>query len=94
MAPPAGPERPRRDPGLLLDEDDDGVVAFAPSSGASAALNLVGAAVLRLCDGTRTVQEIAEVVVGVLPAERARVAGDVAALVARCAELGLLTMER
>jgi PqqD family protein of HPr-rel-A system len=53
--------RPRMVPGLELNELDDGLIVFSQQTDTVHHLNHTAAVVLELCDGSRTVDEIAAV---------------------------------
>lgn len=80
-------------PDLLIEEVGDEIVVYAPGSGRSAVLNLVGGAVLDLCEATRSVDEIATEIAAALNAAPATIAADVAHVLDEYAALGLVRVE-
>jgi hypothetical protein len=57
-----GSERPKRVDDLKIDQVDDGFIIYQPSRDRVHYLNHTGILVLELCDGSRTVPEIAEAI--------------------------------
>jgi hypothetical protein len=55
-------ELPTKVQGLDINETDDGLIVYQESTDRVHHLNQTAAVVLELCDGTRTVEEIARVV--------------------------------
>jgi len=84
--------KPRSLPGVVTAELPDGaLVASLPDSGNAVILNQVGGAVLDLCDGVHTVDEItAFICEHTAGAEPAAVAADVVAMVDALAAAGLI----
>ena len=56
------PSRPRRAEGLDVNEVEDGVIVYQESTDRVHHLNPTAAVILELCDGTRTVEDIARAV--------------------------------
>lgn len=73
---------------LRWDERDEKWMIVYPERGL--VLNASAAAIVKLCDGTRSVDEIAEALAAASGAPLERVAGDVRTLVARLAEKRIL----
>ena len=73
---------------LRFDERDQKHMILYPERGL--VLNASAAAIARLCDGTRTVDEIIGVLASSADAPRERVGADVRSLIARLAEKGLV----
>ena len=67
-------------------------ILLAPERGLF--LSASAAAVVKLCDGQRTVAEIVEELVGVTGGERATITSDVGALLEELAGRGLVTWQR
>jgi len=86
------PERPRCAEGLAFAELDglDEVVCMEPRSTSSIALNTTAWAVLELCDGRHSVEEISRIICEATGGEAARVHADVMAILGRFVELGFV----
>lgn len=84
--------KPRAVDGLVAAVLPDGdTVASVPASGSALILNGVGGAVLDLCDGQRSIEDIVSFLCDHLQgADRASVATDVAALIERLMAAGLV----
>jgi pyrroloquinoline quinone biosynthesis protein D len=84
--------RPRGIDGLVSAELTEGeTVVSLPATGSALVLNGTGSAVLDLCDGRHTVAEIAGFICDVVTgADPAQVERDVAALIDRLADAGLV----
>jgi len=84
--------RPCRVDGLAFRELADGsTVVLQPDGKAALVLNVMGAAVLDLCDGQRAIADVAALICDVFPdAARDQVEADVAALVEKLTEAGCL----
>ena len=89
----AGTIRPRARPDVTVTDIDDEIILYDPSDGSTHALNLTGALVWDLCDGTRTLEEIADTVADDFGRPREQTRPDVEALAARLYALGLITGE-
>lgn len=89
----AGTIRPRVRPDVTVTDIDDEIILYDPSDGSTHALNLTGALVWDLCDGTRTLEEIADTVADDFGRPRERTRPDVETLVVRLYALGLITGE-
>jgi hypothetical protein len=83
---------PRRKQGLACREISDGEIIVLSSDGSTAiVLNAMGAVVWDLLDGSRGVEELAALICATLPdGGLERVQADIAALLSRLRELGLL----
>ncbi len=83
---------PRRTPGLVLADLPEGEVVAQAAGGATAIiLDPVAGAVVELCDGRRTVPEIAAFLCETLPGtDRSQVENDVARLVGELLVAGVL----
>jgi hypothetical protein len=86
--------RPRLVPGAIRGDLTDGEVVVSLDSGQVALiLNAVGDAVLELCDGTRSIPDIASVIHDAMPApEGADVLADVNALLEKLVQAGIVVM--
>ena len=73
----AGEQRPQRRVGVLAQEVDGTVVLLDPDSGESFALEGIGSTVWQLCDGTKTVEEIAAAIHAEFDAPEATIQADV-----------------
>ena len=84
-----GAERPEPASGIDVHEVEDGFVVFDAATDRVHYLNPTATVVFSLCDGTRTTDEIAELVRSAWDLETAPVA-DVAACVAQLRDEGVL----
>lgn len=87
--------RPCKTPGLESEELEglDEVVYVRTEDGSSFSLNLTAAAVLELCDGHRTPEQIASLIADWSGEEPAGIQHDISAILAEFAEYGLITEE-
>jgi hypothetical protein len=91
----AGPQlRVRCNPEILATRLDEESVLLNPADGNYYALDVVGSRAWELCDGSRTVTEIAEIVGVEFEADPAMVRADLAELFADMAGAGLVQAER
>ncbi len=86
------PERPRKRAGLVREELEgvDEVIYLDEDTASNFALNATAAAVLELCDGTRTADEIAALVAEATGAPPGDVRKDVRMILAEFAGYGLI----
>lgn len=84
------PQRPARAEGYSVEELDGELLLFSPASGSVIALNQTAALVWNLCDGSRTVEEIAALIAAAYPDAAAEIPGDVADVVALFGRHGAL----
>ncbi len=82
--------RPKRVKDIIARDVDEETVLITPDASRALVLNAVGGAVLDLCDGTRTVEEIVDFVCKNVAGADAEVHKDVAALVAQLIEAGVV----
>lgn len=68
----------------------DEVIYVDTQTGSNYALNIVAATILELCDGTRTGADIADIILGNLDADPARVHSDTQAILEEFAAYGLI----
>lgn len=86
-------ERPVRADAEVHELSEQGETALYDRAGARlVVLNAVGAGVWHLSDGTRTIDEIVDDIVAVLPAERQRVTEDVRAFLTELEASGLIVL--
>ena len=71
------PERPQQRPDLVFRQIDDDFVVYDPVSDHTLLLNASSAAVLELCDGTRTVDDMANEVAAAFQVEPSAVHAEV-----------------
>ncbi len=92
MTSTSGTLRPRRREGVVLADLPEGELVAQVAGGATAViLDPVGGAVIELCDGRRTVPEIAKFVCETLPVDDpGRVEADIARLVDELLAAGLV----
>lgn len=84
------PERPRLRDDLIFRQVEEDFVVYDPVSDRTALFNLTAAAVLDLCDGSRTAGEIAEAVAETFSAEVSEVSENVASSLKEFRAHGLL----
>ncbi len=86
------PERPRKREGLVREELEgmDEVIYLDEDTASHFALNATAAAVLELCDGTRTVEEIADVIAAATQAPPDEVRKDVQMILTEFLGYGLI----
>jgi len=86
------PERPRKLPTLTGEELEgmNEVIYVDTETGSNYSLNLVAATILELCDGTRTSDEIAAIILDNMEADAERVRGDTRAILEEFAAYGLI----
>ena len=82
--------RPRRRPDVLVQAAGDTVVLLTPDSGEYFTLNEVGGRIWELADGSRSVTDIASVLVAEFEAELDEVNADALELLQQLAEEGLV----
>jgi hypothetical protein len=66
-----------KNPGVLVEELDDEVVLYKPSSHEAIHLNGSAAVIWKLCDGTRTTQALINCLVDQYPAAESEIAAEV-----------------
>jgi predicted TPR repeat methyltransferase len=84
-------QRPTWNPSILVSPVEDGYVAYDAASDQLHHLNPVAALLSELCDGTRTVEQIRDLVAPMLPAPE-QAAGQIERWVAEAAKAGLLAL--
>ena len=85
--------RPLRTDVEVHELDEQGETALYDRKGSRlVVLNAVGAGVWHLSDGTRTIDEIVDDIVAVLPADRGRVTADVEAFLRELQANGLVVL--
>lgn len=82
--------RVRSNPEILATRVDEESILLNPADGNYYALDLVGSRAWELCDGSRTVSEIADIVGVEFEADPAMVRTDLAELFAEMADAGLV----
>lgn len=91
MSPATLPERPRRRDEIAFQPMPDGTAVLVdPVTGAACALNATGARVWQLCDGSRTLDEIAAALAEEFDVTPAQARHDIAALLHALGELDML----
>jgi hypothetical protein len=83
--------RPKRRPEIRIETVDDELVLYDAASGRAAYLNDSAAVVWKLCDGERSVAEIAGLLASEMNAEGRPVAGDVEDTIGQFVDAGLVT---
>jgi hypothetical protein len=84
--------KPRPVAGFDLESLDDELVIYHPLSEAIFYCNPTAALIFRLCDGTRSVQQITELLAEAYPEARARMAEDVRETLERLVAHGALSL--
>jgi hypothetical protein len=82
---------PRRRTDVELRDDERGTWLIDPTAEAAHVLNPTGRAIWELCDGTITIEELADAISEVFDVPRARAAEDVTGLVQQFDDAGLVT---
>lgn len=83
-------DRPRRGDQIVWRNGDEGVVILNPSDGQYFALDEIGGRIWELCEGDRSVLEIAETVAGEYDATAATIEADALELLEELSDEGLL----
>lgn len=86
-------ERPRRREGLLAQRAADSRVVLDPASGQYYALDEVSGRIWDLCDGSRSVTAVVDVLAAEYDAPRAEIEADALAFLAELAGEGLIVRE-
>jgi len=91
----AVPQRPRKRQGLIREELDgvDEVIYLDEETASNFAMNHTASAILELCDGTRTVDEIAAIIAEATGAALDEVKRDVRMILAEFVGYGLIESE-
>ncbi len=83
--------RPKRAKDIIARDVEEETVLITPDASRALVLNAIGGAILDLCDGTRTVEDIVDFICNnVAVADADEVHRDVAALVAQLIEAGVV----
>lgn len=85
---------PRHRRGQYLEELDGESVVFGRTSSKTYFMNGTASAIWKLCDGSRSVQDIANVLEGIYPESTSEIASDVAQIVDRLVAEGLLAVDQ
>lgn len=64
-------------PGLVVEELDDEILLYRPSTHKAIHLNETAAAIWKLCDGTRTVKDLVDCLLPEFPSAEARISHEV-----------------
>lgn len=81
---------PRRRTDVVLREEANQTLVCTREGGTTYVLNPTARAVWELCDGSTTVAELADALCEVFAVPRSRVVADVAAILERLSEVGLV----
>jgi hypothetical protein len=84
---------PRRRADVELRDEAPQIWLVDPATGAAHLVNSMGRAIWELCDGTITVEELADAISQVFDVPRERAADDVTAVVEQFDDAGLVTWE-
>lgn len=84
-------DRPQRDQRVVWRRGDEGVVILNPTDGQYFSLDEVGGRIWELCEGDRSVADIAVVLAEEYEAEAAEVESDALELLAELKEAGLVS---
>ena len=87
------PERPKRKESLVGEELDgmDEIIYVDIDSGSTISLNSLASAIFELCDGSRTVEEMATIIVETLKSDPERTLKDTRAIIQEFAAYQLFT---
>ena len=87
------PEYPIKRPTLIGEELEgmDEIVYVDTENGTNVSLNVIGATILELCDGSHTMDNIVEIVLESLPGDQAQVKKDIEQILMEYAAYGLFT---
>ena len=66
-----------RFPGLVVEEIDEEVLLYRPTTHKAIYLNSMAAAIWKLCDGTRSVKDLVDCLVTTFPEASSCIVGDV-----------------
>ena len=78
-------------PGVVAEEMGEELLLYRPSTHQAIHLNGTAAAVWKLCDGTRTVKDVATCLEAAFPDDKARIASEVQDVVDQLLREGALT---
>ncbi len=84
------PGNPRQAADVVSELIDDEVLLYHPTSTTAVYLSATAALVWSLCDGSRSVDEITEIIAGNFPASAGSVAADVAEALAQLQQAGVV----
>ena len=70
-------DRLHKSPGLVVEEMDEEILLYRPSTHKAIHLNGTAAVIWRLCDGTRTVKDLVECLGAEFPTEKSTIALEV-----------------
>lgn len=85
--------KPRQAEGVMLTDADEESILYDPIQGNVHILNETGASIWELCDGRRTIEEIAKIIEIDFEAEDESVLADVKEFVEELEKQGLLIVE-
>ncbi len=86
------PERPLKIPGLEYAELEglDETICLDPEDGSSFSLNTTAVTILDLCDGKRSLEDIADIICDSVGVEKSQPLKDIRTILEQFAELGLI----
>jgi hypothetical protein len=84
---------PQRTPDCRLERLENEALLFCPATASTVFLNETAALVWDLCDGTRTVSEIVDLLRAAYPESADRLAADVEQALGRFADCGAMRLE-
>jgi hypothetical protein len=77
-------------PGFTLEELDDELLLFNPQDGSLLELNSTAALIWQLCDGTRSMAQIKELLSAAYPEAAASIKSDIPQILSHLANLGAI----
>jgi hypothetical protein len=80
----------RQSEGFIIEEMDDEIVLYQPSTHKAIHLNGTAAVIWKLCDGTRTLQDLVECLVGEYPSAQSSISSEVQEAIALLLREGTL----
>lgn len=83
-------EKLKQSPGVVVEEMDDEILLYKPSSHQAIHLNGTAAVIWKLCDGTRTVKEIVDCLLTAIPGTHSTIIGEVRETVSHLEREGVL----
>ncbi len=83
---------PERRPGFRLEILDDEIILLHPTDGTIVQCNQTAGIVLQLCDGSRSMSEITDLVSDAFPASKDSVADDVQAILSSLVAADVITL--
>jgi hypothetical protein len=83
-------DRLHKSPGLVVEEMDEEILLYHPSTHKAIHLNGTAAAIWKLCDGTRTVSDLIDCLTAEFPSAKPKIAPEVREAIGRLLRDGAL----